>query len=77
MTTDITVIQNAITGGIRPMVRGPVMLILGLFLAFLMNAKLSLVFLACIPVLGVLFRFFHCAKSRASVRKTARYAWTE
>ena len=57
MTTDITVIQNAITGGIRPMVRGPVMLILGLFLAFLMNAKLSLVFLACIPVLGVILFF--------------------
>ena len=42
MTTDITVMQNAITGGLRPMVRGPVMLIMGLFLAFWMNAALAL-----------------------------------
>ena len=30
MTTDITVMQNAITNGIRPMIRGPVALIIGL-----------------------------------------------
>ena len=57
MTTDITVMQNAITGGIRPMVRGPVMLIMGLFLAFWMNAALALVFVICTPVLACILFF--------------------
>ena len=38
MTTDVTVLQNAINGGFRPMARGPVMLILGVGLSFWMNA---------------------------------------
>lgn len=29
MTTDVTVLQNAVNGGFRPMVRGPVMLVMG------------------------------------------------
>ena len=33
MTTDITVIQNAVGNGFRPMVRGPVTLIVGLVYA--------------------------------------------
>jgi len=28
MTTDVTVLQNAVNGGFRPMVRGPVMLVI-------------------------------------------------
>lgn len=57
MTTDITVMQNALTGGFRPMVRGPVMLILGLILAFIMNAKLALVFIVCAPILAIILIF--------------------
>ena len=53
MTTDITVMQNAITGGLRPMVRGPFMLVMGIVLAFIMNRKLALVFLICTPFLGL------------------------
>lgn len=53
MTTDITVVQNAINAGIRPMVRGPVMLILGIGLSVWMSAELSLVFFACAPILAV------------------------
>lgn len=53
MTTDITVVQNAINAGIRPMVRGPVMLILGIGLSVCMSAELSLVFFACAPILAV------------------------
>ena len=44
MTTDATVLQNAINGGFRPMVRGPVMLILGVALSFWMNPGLAVVF---------------------------------
>ena len=54
MTTDVTVIQNAVNGGFRPLVRGPVMLIMGIGLSFVMNARLALVFVACAPVLGIM-----------------------
>jgi ABC-type multidrug transport system fused ATPase/permease subunit len=54
MTTDVTVLQNAINGGFRPLIRGPFMLILGIVLSFCMNAKLSFVFIFCAPVLGII-----------------------
>ena len=54
MTTDVTVLQNAVNGGLRPMARAPVMLVLGVGLSFWMNAELALVFLVVTPVLGVI-----------------------
>ena len=57
MTTDVTVLQNAINGGFRPLVRGPVMLIMGVALSFWMNPGLALVFLVGAPVLGVILFF--------------------
>ena len=57
MTTDVTVLQNAINGGFRPMVRGPMMLIMGVGLSFWMNPELAVVFLVCAPVLGVILFF--------------------
>ncbi len=57
MTTDVTVIQNAVNGGLRPMVRGPSILILGVGLSFWMNAKLSLVFFVITPLLAVVLFF--------------------
>ena len=53
LSSDVSVLQNAISGGLRPMVRGPVMLVLGLGVAFYINAKLALVFLICAPILGL------------------------
>lgn len=52
LTTDVTVMQNAIVGGMRPMIRGPVMMVLGLIMASFMNARLALVFAVCMPVLA-------------------------
>lgn len=57
MTTDVTVLQNAVSGGFRPLIRGPVMLVMGLGLSVYMNAKLALVFLACAPLLAVVLFF--------------------
>ncbi len=57
MTTDITVLQNAINGGLRPMVRGPVMLILGIGLSIWMNARLALVFFISAPILALILVF--------------------
>ena len=54
MTTDVTVLQNSINGGFRPMVRGPVMLVMGIGLSFMMNPKLSLVFFVSTPLLAVI-----------------------
>ena len=57
MTTDVTVLQNAINGGFRPLMRSPVMIIMGIFLAFWMNAKLAFVFVVCAPILGITLYF--------------------
>lgn len=57
MTTDVTVMQNAVIGGLRPLVRSPVMLIMGVGLSFVMNARLALVFIVCAPVLGLIMFF--------------------
>ncbi|HIS68484.1 MAG TPA: ABC transporter ATP-binding protein [Candidatus Gallacutalibacter stercoravium] len=54
MTTDVTVLQNAINGGLRPLIRGPVMLVMGVALSFWMNPQLALVFVVCAPVLGII-----------------------
>lgn len=54
LTGDVTVIQNAVTTGIRPIVRAPVMMVTALCLSFAINAKLALVFLVAAPLLGVI-----------------------
>lgn len=53
MTTDITVIQNAIGNGFRPMVRGPVTLIVGLVYALMLSRPLATVFTIILPVLAI------------------------
>lgn len=53
MTTDVTVIQNALNAGFRPMVRGPVMLIIGFFMAFFLNAELAVVFCVVTPFMAL------------------------
>ena len=52
MTTDITNVQQAFMMVIRIAVRAPVMLLAALGMAFSINARLGLVYLACIPLLG-------------------------
>ncbi len=52
LTTDITNVQNAYQMIIRIAVRGPIMLVFSLIMAFRVSRKLSLIFLCAIPVLG-------------------------
>ena len=52
-TTDINNIQWAFQMIIRMAVRSPLMLIFSLTMAFLVNAKLALIFLAALPVLAL------------------------
>lgn len=52
LTTDVTNVQNAYQMIIRMAFRAPVMLIFSMIMSFGLNAKLSLIFLACVPILG-------------------------
>jgi ATP-binding cassette subfamily B protein len=61
LTTDVTNVQNAFQMIIRIAVRCPLMLVFSLIMAFSINAKLSLIFVAVIPFLGFgLYWVFHC-----------------
>lgn len=53
MTTDVTVLQNMVNAGFRPVTRGPSLLVMGILLSFWISPRLAVVFLVCIPVLGV------------------------
>ena len=54
LTSDVTVLQNAINGGLRPLVRSPVMLVMGVGLSFWMNARLALIFVVTAPILALI-----------------------
>ena len=53
LTTDVSNIQMAFQMLIRIVVRTPLMLVFSLIMAFNLNAKLSLIFLALIPIVGI------------------------
>ena len=53
LTSDFTIIQNAVCNGVRPIVRAPFMLLTALILTFTINAKLAFVFIVAIPILGL------------------------
>jgi ATP-binding cassette subfamily B protein len=53
MTTDVTNIQNSYQMIIRVAVRSPIMMITSLVMAFSVHSRLSLVFVAILPILGI------------------------
>ena len=53
LTNDITNMQNVISMGLRMLLRAPGMLIGGLIMAFVMNARLAMIFCVVIPLLIV------------------------
>ena len=53
LTTDVTRVQDAFQMILRIAVRAPIMLIFSLIMAFAINAQLSLIFLAAIPILAI------------------------
>lgn len=52
LTTDVTNVQNAYQMIIRILIRAPLMLIFALVMSMSINMKISLIFLAAIPLLG-------------------------
>lgn len=71
LTSDVTILQNAISSGIRPLVRAPFMLITATLLSFTINAELAVVFLIAIPILGIAL-FFIIRKLRPLYRRMQR-----
>ncbi|WP_322172534.1 ABC transporter ATP-binding protein [Acutalibacter caecimuris] len=53
LTTDVTNVQNTFQMLIRIAVRAPSTLVFAMVMAFMVNARLALIFLAAIPVLGL------------------------
>ncbi len=53
LTTDVTNVQNAYMMIIRTTLRSPCMLVFSMVMSFQFSVRLSLIFLAAIPVLGV------------------------
>lgn len=54
LTTDVTNVQNAFQMIIRVAIRAPLMLIFSLIMVIKINLKISLIFLALIPILGAI-----------------------
>lgn len=53
LTTDVTNVQNAFQMMVRLGFRAPLIIVFALIFSFRIDAKLSLIFLGCIPILGV------------------------
>ena len=54
LTSDLTNIQNAVSTGMRPFGRSPIMLIFATSVAFSINHTLALVFFVALPILAIL-----------------------
>lgn len=55
MTTDVTNTQNSFAMTIRIVVRAPLMLIFSAIMAFIVGGNLAWIFVAAIPVIGIIF----------------------
>lgn len=65
LTSDVTIIQNAIVPGIRSIFRAPILLISGIVMATMMSRELAVVFFIAVPILGTLL--FFIVKSLAPI----------
>ena len=68
MTTDVTNVQMAFQMIIRILVRGPMLMIFALLMVSSISAKLSLIFLIAIPILGAIL-FFIATKAHPIFEK--------
>lgn len=72
LTSDVTTIQNSVSTGMRPACRAPIMMIAALALSFYINARLAVVFLIAVPVLGILlFMIVHSVRPMFSNMQNA------
>lgn len=73
LTTDVTNIQNTFQMLIRIAVRAPSTLIFSMVMAFMVNARLALLFLAAIPILGAGLGFISMKAHPAFTRMFKHY----
>lgn len=73
LTTDVTNVQNLFQMLIRIAVRAPATLIFSMIMAFAVNARLALIFLAAIPVLGLGLGFISSKAHPAFTRMFKHY----
>ncbi len=57
ITNDVSVIQNTLSGSVRPIIRSVMMLFLGIGLSFILSPKLAWIFTVAIPVLALILIF--------------------
>ena len=74
-TNDIRQIQNTVFMGLRIMVRAPLMVIGGVIMAFVVNAKLALIFLMTVPLL-ISFIFWVLKHASRMFRRVQTYVDT-
>jgi len=67
-TNDVRQVQQTLFMALRVMVRAPLMVIGGVIMAFIVNARLALIFLITVPLL-IFFIFWVLRKSTAMFRK--------
>ena len=53
LTGDVQIIQNMITGGIRPATRGILSITIAMAFSFILDPRLALIFLIMLPVIGI------------------------
>jgi ATP-binding cassette subfamily B protein len=54
LTSDVAAVQNAVTTGLRPAFRAPIMMVMALTMSFRMSPQLALTFVVAAPALAVL-----------------------
>jgi len=73
LTTDVTNVQNAYQMLIRMAIRGPVMILFSMIVAFQINRNISLMFLVLIPLLAIGLYFIICGVNPVFKRVFATY----
>lgn len=53
LSSDTAIIQGAVSNGIRPLVRSPVMMLSALLFTFMINLRLACIFLITMPILAI------------------------
>lgn len=54
ITNDVSVIQNTLSGSVRPIIRSIMMLVLGVGLSFILSPRLAWIFIVAIPLLALI-----------------------
>lgn len=57
VTNDVMIMQNTLAGGIRPLTRSPMMLIMGVGLSFIMAPEIAWIFICFVPILAIILFF--------------------